>query len=168
MTYIRIKSRKATKLNNRNMTTLEHVATKFLLDYLNIDIDDDYTILDNCQPVKLKKRYIAFPQYYISLKFLQKTQELFRPLRHETHANAIIDMFIGSCDMHISHFEYETGQDGFNGWFVANGSKIKDSVVFNIPSVAMLKCAVVARMLMTNDDYKFFMKKIMYLIKEVW
>ena len=169
-TAIVIKSRKPKFVEQsikKGVSRLEYDIIKFLIDYMGIDIDDDYTILDNYIPVKLKKRYISFPHFYMSIKFLERDQEMFRPLKHETHANFIIEMFIKSYDNPVDCFEYEESEvSGFNGWLVSNGKKIHDSMVFNMPTVSLVKTVCIARTLMTKEDYKFFMSKIMYFISE--
>jgi hypothetical protein len=153
------------KKKHKKMTKLEYDITKSIIDILDIDTDSDYSLFFGVSYLEAKKKQLAFPSQYISVNRLTQEQALFRPLKVEKHANLVIEMFEALTDMHTDHYEV-SDDDGINrGFFVANGKKLKDTEVFNLDTSSLLKTSSVMKIMMDNDDFKEYISKVVYFMK---
>jgi hypothetical protein len=158
-----------TKRNKKvRMHREEYEAVRQLLNSLDVEFEDDYTLSHNYRQICQNNQPLYFPDNYGCLPFLEKGQTLFRPLQSERHSNIIIDMFEDLFPKEIDCFEIQiTGDDtlSYTGYFTSDGTKLEDSEVIGMSSIQSLKCACVAKMIMTESEFEEFMEKLQKTVR---
>ena len=151
---------KLTRIRKQNKFPKEEFQiTKKLLDTLDIEYETDLTISKDCAPIFCGDRELTFPEYYSYIDTIPKEKLIFRPLKNERHSNILIEMFEESELMipfdriEIREFENENGKKRFSGYAVKGSQKIKKSSVKSSPSIPILKCTIIAKLMYDKKDY---------------
>ena len=71
----------------------EFNITKLILDAFDIDIESDFQLTYNYNPIMISGQPVYYTDQYAALPGISKDLNIFRPLKNDKHANILIDMF---------------------------------------------------------------------------
>lgn len=151
-----------TRIKKPNAYSKEEFSlTKKLLDALDVEYESDLTISKNCLPILCGDRELTFPEHYVYMDSIQKDKLIFRPLKNERHANIIIDMFEESSKIdfdriEIREFLNDNDKKRYSGYAIKGSEKVKKSTVKSSPSIPILKCTIIAKLIFDKKQYLEF------------
>lgn len=150
-----------TQYNKPKMNKSEFLLTHTLLDLMDIEFEDDYTLTHDYTVLTYNGKHISLPDNYTYMSMIPKDKILFRPFKSDKHANIIIDMFDDIFDKQLDSFEIIQNENKlYNGYFLVDGKKLLDSEVENIKKISILKCMCVAKLLMDDEDFSDFIETL--------
>lgn len=147
----------------------EFNITNLFIDCLELECGDDFIIYDGLRPLICGEKYLCYTDTYWALKYIPLEDAIFRPLKYEKHANIIIDMFdrLDIIDMDSLEVEEKiiNGKKKYCGYMKKNGKIVNGSYVKHAPTIPILKCSVIAKMLFDDCDYDIFKSNLMGYLK---
>lgn len=142
----------------------EFIITNLFIQCLDLECFDNFIIHKDFIPISCGEKYVCYSDIYHMLKYIPQEYQTFRPLKHEKHANIIIDMFerldiIDMDSVEIMEVNID-GKKKYSGYMQRNGKMIKNSYVKQAPTIPILKCSIVANMLFDKYDYAIFRENL--------
>lgn len=171
MSLVRISKRK----KSNRIPKSEFRLTSQLLYVFDTEIDDDYSILKDYVPLTCGDKELAYSEHYPSLSTeIPKNKVIFRPIKNERHSNILIEMFEELNESLVERLEVEeylnkNGKKRYSGYFVCKNNNRKDSKLYDtevkgLPSISALKTAIVAKAMLSDDEYDEFIETLKELV----
>lgn len=143
----------------------EFIITNLFINNLDLECFDNFIIHKDFIPLMCGEKYLCYSDIYHMLKYIPQSEAIFRPLKHEKHANIIIDMFDALDLIDMDGLEVEEriidNKKKYCGYIKKNGKIIKKSYVHHAPTIPIVKCSVIANVLFDKYDYDIFKSNLM-------
>lgn len=148
----------------------EYELTKVIIDILELDIEDDNTLVDDFINLKYKGKNFVFPPYEKYNDYDKHEEVPFRPFTNMAHASYIIDLFAESNDIETM-FEYKLNKDGETNDGIltvtkSNGESYQIKL-YAFKNVSVLMCGVLLKAALGSDMFKALMKSLFIIDKKI-
>lgn len=148
----------------------EYQLTKLILDYLEIDTEDDGKLYYGAMPLEYKTKYFTLVSYKDMRDFNDETLVPIRPFTNINHCQYLINLFsdIFNCE---SLFEYKNMND--NDKLLEGSMKltypkeVKKLKVDGIKNLNILMGTMLSKMVLSNDKFKQNISSILKLDEKV-
>lgn len=159
--------KKREKLKYAKITEPEFIMTSLLLSNLYVDVECDSTLTfypdDYGHQVTFKNDILAFSDTYTGLADISDDKVIFRPLKYDKYANIIISMFeelniIDTDMLNIINENPKSPKSTFKGFFTYKGQTINRSFSYNAPNIPVLKCLIIAKLILDENDYNTYIQ----------
>lgn len=155
----------SSRKNKYKISETEFTLTKLLLDNLYVDVESNYELSFNYVTLSYNTVPLHFAETYNSLMNMPSNKTVFRPLKNDKHANILIDMFeqlniIKTDSLTILESVDENDVKTYKGYFTYNGKKVDKSYTYNAPTTPVLKCFMIAKLILDSYDYDIFISNL--------
>lgn len=164
---------KLTRIRKPKFSKNEFLMTKMLLDALYVEYESDFSISINSAPVYCGEKEFSFPEHYSYINDFSKDRLIFRPFKNERHSNILIEMFeesdmsINFDRIEINEYLNHNNKRRFKGYVIYKNNELPNTNVKGSPSIAILKCTIIAKLLLNKKDYITFKDLLSnYLIEQ--
>lgn len=149
----------------------EFQLTKLLLDYLDVDIEDDGKLY--CMaPLQYKSKFFTLVPYKDMANFDSEELIPIRPLTNINHAQYLIELFsdVNECESLFEYRDMENNNSKLQGEMrltYDNGDKPKTLKVFGMKNLNILMGAVLCKMILSGDKFKDNLSALLKLDEKV-
>ena len=142
--------------NKGYLHIVEYDLTKKILDRLDVDIEDDFELVQGILPLYYKDKTLILPSYDKCINYMSE-EVIFRPFTNINHANYLINLVSDAKKCEIL-FEYKDGKDNtLDGTLKVHLlKKKKDCTVnfFGIKNQSVLMTLLIMKQLLNKEDFK--------------
>ena len=153
---------KLTRIRKQKFSKYEFLITKMLLDSLYVEYESDFSITIDSAPIYCGEKEFSFPEHYSYINDFSKDRLIFRPLKNERHANILIEMFeesemsLNFDRIEINEYLNDNNKKRFKGHMIYKNDQIPNTNVKGSPSIAILKSTIIAKVLLSKQEYTKF------------
>jgi len=154
----------------------EYDLTKMILDRLDIDIEDDYVMINGIEPLQYKDKPLILPDYKDYMAYMNRGV-VFRPFSNLSHAQYLINMFsdINSCTVIFEYMNSERVKKDedvklYDGVLVISDDekKMRRRMTFRgVRNISVLMTATVMKSIMDYDAFHALIYDILKIDKKI-
>lgn len=163
---------KLTRIRKPKFSKYEFLMTKMLLDALYVEYESDFSITIDSAPIYCGEKEFSFPEHYSYINDFSKDRLIFRPLKNERHSNILIEMFeesdmsINFDKIEINEYLNNNNKRRFKGYMIYKNDPIPNTDIKGSPSIAILKCTIIAKILLSKNEYIKFKELLSNYLNE--
>jgi hypothetical protein len=134
----------------------EYNITKMLIDYLELDVDDDDKLCYGPNPLEFKSKFFTLVPYKDMKDFSSEDLVPFRPLTNINHCQYLINLFseINDCESLFEHKAMKDDDKLLEGEMKLTYKKdIKKLKVYGMKNLNILMGAMISKMILA-DSFK--------------
>lgn len=158
------------KMKKKYAHIREYQLTKLILDYLDIDIEDDGKLYYGAIPLKYKSKYFTLVPYKEMKDFKDDEMVPIRPFTNINHCQYLINLFsdVNNCETLFEYKNMESNEDLLEGTMKLTYSKdTKKLKIYGMKNFNILMGGMLSKMILSGEKFKENIGSILKLDEKI-
>lgn len=144
-------------MKKRYVHIKEYQLTKLILDYMDIDIEDDGKLYYGTIPLKYKSKFFTLVPYKQMKSFKSEEMVPIRPFTNINHCQYLINLFsdINDCESLFEYGNMDSNEDLLQGMMKLTYEK-EDKIIrfYGVKNLNILMAGTLTKMVLPSEGFK--------------